>query len=292
MVCHIFTDKSDILQSLPPFYRDIIKEWIKIRRINKNGDSLELKYILNECIWFNEYITIEGKPLLWKGWFNKGIKQIKDLLNDKGHFLDSFQLNEKFGIQSNFLQTLQLRKALPFCWRKKLLNIKQTLNKSYIPIFEPNSLSFKNLHNITTKELYWILWKHLKPKGYTPASIRKWNEIFTLQIEDWANIFKTPYLTFRGVFYQCFQYKISHRIIACRDWLSTLKVIDSPSCLYCDDKDTILHFFVYCPLVTEFWSSFMPWWNKLVNACASLDEIIIIFGVRSTVMRQLHSITV
>ena len=164
------------------FYKDIIEEWIKIR------------YILNEFIWFNEYITIEGKPFLWKGWFNKCIKTIKDLLNDDGLLLGSLELNEKFGIQSNFLQTLQLMKALPFCWRKKLLNIEQTLNKSYIPIFDPNSLSFKNLHNITTKELYWILWKHLKPKGYIPASILKWNEIFTIQIEDWANIFKTPYL--------------------------------------------------------------------------------------------------
>jgi len=171
-------------------------------------------------------------------------------------------------------------KALPFCWRKKILNMKPTLNKSYIPIFDPNSLSFKNLHNITTKELYWILWKHQKPKRYNPAAICKWNEIFTIQKEDWTNIFLTPYLTFKGVFYQCFQYKIIHRIIACRDWLSTLKVIDSPSCLYCDDKDTILHFFVYCPLVTQFWNSFMLWWNKLVSACASLDEIIIIFGVK------------
>jgi len=28
------TTKSDILQCLPPFYKDIIEEWIKIRRIN------------------------------------------------------------------------------------------------------------------------------------------------------------------------------------------------------------------------------------------------------------------
>jgi len=213
--------------------------------------------------------------------YRSGIKYVSNLLDNSGQFLEFTKLSEKFGINCNIIQSLQLRKALPFQWRIKLTDAEVTLNRiPFIPIYNPNTSAYKNLHTITSKELYWILWKHQRPKLNTPAAVLKWNQFFTILNDAWEHIFKTPFYTFKSTFYQCFQYKVIHRTIACRHWLHMLKVIEMPSCQYCNEDDTILHFFIYCPKICDFWNSFMLWWNRLISTSAKIDEIMIIFGVK------------
>ena len=59
-----------------------------------------------------------------------------------------------------------------------------------------------------------------------------------------------------------------------------MKVVETPDCLHCNEDDTILHFFIYCPRVTEFWTSFIAWWNRVAGTTGTINEIIVIFGVK------------
>ena len=43
--------------------------------------------ILNQSLWLNKYITVNKKFVHIKSWENKGINQVKDMLNEKCDFL-------------------------------------------------------------------------------------------------------------------------------------------------------------------------------------------------------------
>jgi len=59
------------------------------------GSNQERKFIFVEYI-YNKEITIEGKTLFWKQWFEKGIYLVQDLLDNEGKFLSlqTFQETE------------------------------------------------------------------------------------------------------------------------------------------------------------------------------------------------------
>ncbi len=45
---------------------------------------------------------------------------------------------------------------------------------------------------------------------------------------------------------QTFQYRILHHIITCSEWLFNIKIKYSNICSFCNETDTLLHFFVKC----------------------------------------------
>ena len=280
--CRVNKHCYPIYENIPIFYQDILKEWYKERDYTEM-DKLGEREILSEFLWCNKWITIEGKPFLWKAWYKSGIKFVCDIVNEGGDFLDANEINEKYGMKVSFLEILQLRKSLPFIWRTKLRNINSDIVHSpEIHVFMKSTATYKNLKSITTKELYWMLWKHQRKKK-SPAAVLKWNQSCNLSDDDWENIFKMPFRSCTSTLLQCFQYKIIHRVIACRKWLYNLRVLNSSKCLYCDDEDSIGHFFYNCVVLKQFWISFKNWWSKLTNRICyehAFNEQVVVFGVK------------
>ena len=68
-------------------------------RQNENMDRSE---ILNTSIWYNDKITINREPLFWKSWFDKGLRNIKDLINRDGTFITNENLKQEYNIKCNF----------------------------------------------------------------------------------------------------------------------------------------------------------------------------------------------
>ena len=64
-----------------------------------------------------------------------------------------------------------------------------------------------------------------------------------------------------------------------------MKISDSPKCNFCNKNDTLLHFFLYCPKVKQFWHSLFQWWNNLGNLNIDIEsdalQEIIIFGIQA-----------
>ena len=112
-----------------------------------------------------------------------------------------------------------------------------------------------------------------------PTALNRWLEAFDIDENDWKNIFKVCYYAVRETKLQALQYKIIHRIIPCQKWLFTLKCSDSPICLYCQDTDTLLHYFVECHSVLNFWKQLESWWNRTSSLHMLCTPKHIIFGV-------------
>ena len=76
-------------------------------------------------------------------------------------------------------------------------------------------------------------------------------------------------------------YKIVHRILACNEYLSNIRVKSSPLCPFCDVKaDTLEHFLVRCPPVSYFWKSIFRRLNVVVKVDTSgIGESDLLFGL-------------
>ena len=64
------------LSCLPLFYKDMLNAWQRIvahTPLSKND-------VENEVIWNNQFITIVGKSLFFRPWYEVGVKFIKDLV--------------------------------------------------------------------------------------------------------------------------------------------------------------------------------------------------------------------
>ena len=266
----------------PLFYQDMQNYWSEFREIKQPT----LEQIKNEIIWNNRYITVNKNPILWQSWINKGVLHIYDLLDSEGKLLDVKAMNQKYNIRCNFLNLLQLRQAIPFTWRQILYcsSFKECKVREEFTIFlNTRRLSF---NSIQTRDFYSLFIVKLKRE---PTCIPKWKEEFpefnTARDDIWDDIFSLAFKTTRDTALQSFQYKLIHRLTPCQKKLFDMKISDSPKCNFCNKNDTLLHFFLYCPKVKQFWHSLFQWWNNLGNLNIDIEsdalQEIIIFGIQA-----------
>ena len=112
------------LPTISTFYRELLIWWSEFRDL-----FFEEKYWLSR-IWNNKDIRINGKPVLYKTYYDSGICTDNDLLFNLNN-IDSFELiKEK---KANFLTWTSLRHSIPsnlktaeysLDWRLPILNVK------------------------------------------------------------------------------------------------------------------------------------------------------------------------
>ena len=75
------------LQNLPEFYRTILSYWQSFKLVTNHEVSAE-----KQIIWNNRDILVDGKPIFYNSWANKGIICIKDLLAVTNHEVSAKQI--------------------------------------------------------------------------------------------------------------------------------------------------------------------------------------------------------
>jgi hypothetical protein len=76
-----------------------------------------------------------------------------------------------------------------------------------------------------------------------------------------------------------FQYKITHRIIACNYNLKIWKIKTNDICDFCIETDTIEHFLVECEHIYKFWQQIFNWWPDNMKVWLQIDTYEIIVGI-------------
>ena len=258
------------------FYEETLHYWSELQEIR----IPTVEIIHNQTIWENRYITISNRPYIWSNWAGKGIVQKHDIIKENGDFFNHNEIKEKYDINCNFLNSLQIRLSLPMEWRQLIRNKlgKNKINEPFVSL----SGRLVPLCDTETNTLYkqFIEYKYKKIAGIT-----KWNATATGQISDneWSNIFQRSYQTLRETKIQSLQFKIIHRIINCNKKLFDMKIKETPKCSYCDAIDDIPHFFMRCENVLDLWTRFFNWWNQVgyhnVNFPTPQSENDILFGL-------------
>ncbi len=117
----IFQWKPPLLskQPMPSFYSEI--HTIYMNHFKKEPDNI--LQILNQSLWFNKYLTVNKKSLHVKSWENKGINQVRDILNEKCEFLNNEELKQQYNIDTSFLLTLQVQATIPKTWKQISISV-------------------------------------------------------------------------------------------------------------------------------------------------------------------------
>ena len=132
-----------------------------------------MKY--NLYIW---YILISNRQYIWSNWAVKGIVQIHDIIKGNGDFLNHNEIKEKYDINGNFLNCLQIRHSLPMEWRQLIRNkpVKTKINEPFVSlggrivpfVISKQTHYINNLLNINTKNL------QASQDGMPPQPSRFW----------------------------------------------------------------------------------------------------------------------
>ena len=70
-----------------------------------------------------------------------------------------------------------------------------------------------------------------------------------------------------------FQFKINNKILVTKTFLHKIRKVEDNLCSYCKrEPETILHLFVQCGKVKEFWQSLHIWLMPNVNISINLDK--------------------
>jgi len=62
---------------------------------------------------------VDGKPLLIREWFIKGIHTIQQLFNENGQYLTFQEFQAKYHSDTNFLQFYQILNAIPVHFKNR-----------------------------------------------------------------------------------------------------------------------------------------------------------------------------
>ena len=277
--CNLDTNAIDSIGI--EFYCQIYNLWNRVKDPPSNASEF-----LEQVLWNNKYIKMPVAPkskkmqsIKWPELYRAGIVKVKDLLLPDGTFIDLFTFCVDRNVKCNFISIVKMRKAIPIEWKTEILasNQRRDVVSNLVIKSTQHSIS---ICSASTKSIAKKIYDQLILRLYVqPTAVNRWTEDFPINNEDWPLIFKLPYIATRDTYLQSLQFKFIHRIISCKKWLFTQKVIDSPYCNSCPDEvDDLIHHFVDCKGLNNFWNSLESWWNRTGNYQVKITNKHIIFG--------------
>ena len=235
-----------------------------------SNDSFHSQLLFN-----NQCIKYKSQVLFFKDWQQKGVEQIKDIINSKENRLLSLQeMQEKIGknrAASVILEYNLVCNAIPKLWlewiskgeKGTVEDICQATRFNNKPRYIKNILAAQKDHVSPRSQEFW--WRKLK---------------VDLDKETWTRAANTTKETRLRVL----QWKIMHNIYPTNILLNKMKVKDTDNCSYCKDKkDYIEHFFCSCPVTADFWKQIEQKILIDTNIQINLSTTNILFGIKQSV---------
>ena len=123
----------------------------------------------------------------------------------------------------------------------------------------------------------------LQRLNIVPTAEEKWVEEFpALNQIHFKNFYILPYKTVSDSKIHVFQYKLLHRILACKHNLFKWKIIDNDKCTHCNEIETIEHLFYNCSQAKSFITQIENWINRTFGKHYTFSIIDFLFGIQST----------
>jgi hypothetical protein len=170
---------------------------------------------------------------------------------------------------------MQIRQTIPHTWRTILQGAKQ--ENTYK---NPKLDKLRKINTLKSKDIYWMILYDEHDLLSIPNAHKYWTDKYDLSDEMLKTTYTLPYKVTKTTYIQSIQFKILYKIINCNHWLHKIKIRDSPICSFCDEIDTIVHYFFACKETKLYWKAILNWWNHLDNMYITLfEEKSIIIGI-------------
>ena len=124
------------------FTIEILQIWSEVQcHVSFNPCVTSIDHYLSSSLWHNSLIKVDNRPVFYKSWYAKGVKNVAHLMKDSTTFISYQEFEKLFGIKSNFLAFQGLISALK--------SLKQ-LNRDCFLIrnkkLRPNAFKTKKIH--------------------------------------------------------------------------------------------------------------------------------------------------
>ena len=234
--------KLDMLNSLPPFYRQSIQCYCE----SNNTITVEdfRNDILNQPIWGNQYITVPDgnrkKALFFRKWYILGIQYIKDLHFRNGK-LDEASIFQTINSENILTKILLIKKALrPY--QQDIINFSETQSGEISP------------KTVSTKGIYKKL---IEMK--CNIAIADMSNLVTVLCQNnnrYIKAFQCQLCNKGENVLQEFNFKVMHNILPCNVNLKRWHIVDDATCDLCVESQTIEHLLFSCSRATAMWQLF------------------------------------
>ena len=89
-----------------------------------------------------------------------------------------------------------------------------------------------------------------------------------------------PYESTAETYLQCLQFRIIHRYFPCRYNLNLWNVVNDNKCEFCNDVDTLGHYFAMeCDSVVQFWTFLKRWFIRTFQFVINFTSLDILLGI-------------
>ena len=249
---NIHKEDLKVDKNYPSLWVSVLRAWSKINYIQ----TPENQQILLQNLWWNSHIRRDGKPMLNKNMFDKGIKFVKDIYNPSSRTLHTFEtLQQCYGRVGNYLDYFALIKAIPKNWLAEL-----RLDPMMPQDIENHLL--RSVHGCSKAPKWAYL--QIQEKEATPldGARLKWenNLGISIPMEKWEQLRTQAFKIAKSTKLKDFQFrllsgKITTNILRAK-WTPTI----SPLCTFCKQQnETLMHIFVNCQHTKKLWSALQKW---------------------------------
>jgi exonuclease III len=247
------------------FLCDVLRSWYKLR----NMDNQEI----DEVLWYNSKIKINGKTIYFKSWSSKGVNFISDLIIEK-HWMSYQEFNANYGIKCNFLKYLSVVNAISTSFKIQLTDYKQTQDLQLLS-------QLKNVKKASSFA-YQLLCESNKVK---PTAQHRWEvdlDFVNSNHIDWSKIYSMPYKCTIETRSHYFQFRFIHMILPTNVFLYKIGKVDDDLCSFCKiEKETLNHLMWSCNCVSLFWKEIISWLRDL-NIIINISYREICLGIYDT----------
>ena len=254
-----------------PFWTDILQSWKEFINCQK---AENLSDILYSPVWFNSELQ-RGQSLFYKNWYDKGIRNILDIINVNGEFYNFVDLKNTFGIRGTFLSYRALINRIPNDWKTKINNSKEMCGELKYNIVRPNPIKILLHDKKGSRKIYDIFIQNIR----RDIQSRWARDLGIIQKDDWENINSTL-KEFSEMKLKDFQFKINNKILVTKSFLHKINIIDNNICSLCREyPETIKHLFFECEKAKQFWNLFKEWLNSVASITVDVNnEKMILFS--------------
>ena len=268
------TDQSkDIINQMPPFYKLLIETIL-------DNKKLKSKLMSKDIIWNNVCIRYSNDTLFFSDWIKQEIMYVEQIINKYTRSIKTLQEFNRIVIDRGKLmfEYFALCSAITKCQ----ITFDQDKNVNYT---ESNRLVENILLRKCGSQYYQ---KQLKLNCHSdPKSESYWNKKLSNIEINWKQVWNINATVNKEAKLFSLQWKILHKIYPTGILLKKFGKVNSETCKYCEEIDTLEHFFVNCYVCKTIWMCIENKYN------VSLNEHIILLGVydsANVINRELYTI--
>ena len=186
-VLHVSNSNEELKDiPIPEYYKEMIMAWQRLKRITEHIETKE--NVLNQIIWCNDHVKVNGKVLVDNNWSKVGIKRIKDVMNSDG----TMRINEVKNIAKNKAEVMfklnRIKVGIPKSWKERLKNQEMAEVRKHGMKWNDILQSLQNGEETKMREktIYNEMIRQLNIQKSTGEG--KWEEILGREI-DWKVVY-------------------------------------------------------------------------------------------------------